>query len=82
MNGRPVETITDILIHKRGAFSPEMDSLIAQIIGLGGERKLERYFNLLPPPPFPEFERSLKEMHELLLKDAKERGWDVGSKRS
>jgi hypothetical protein len=48
-----------------------------QIIDLGGEKELERSFNLLDPPPLPEFEKSLKEMHKRLLKDAKQRGWEV-----
>jgi hypothetical protein len=78
MNGRPGDhPLTDILFHKRVAFSPEIDSLIVQILDLGGEKDLERSFNLLAPPPFPEFEKSLREMHEHLLKDAKERGWEV-----
>jgi hypothetical protein len=78
MNGKPGDhPLTDILIHKRGAFSPEIDSLIVRIIDLGGENELERSFNLLAPPPLPEFEKSLREMYERLLKDAKERGWEV-----
>jgi hypothetical protein len=77
-NGKPGDhPITDILIHKRMAFSADIDSLIVKIIGLGGEKELERSFNLLAPPALPEFERALKEMHERLLKDAKQRGWEV-----
>jgi len=78
MNGKPGDhPLTDILIHKRVAFSPQIDSLIVRIIDLGGERELERSFNLLAPPPIPELEKSLTEMYERLLKDAKERGWEV-----
>jgi hypothetical protein len=78
MNGKPGDhPLTDILIHKRSAFSAEIDSLIVQIIDLGGEKELERSFHLLDPPPLPEFEKSLKEMHKRLLKDAKQGVWEV-----
>jgi hypothetical protein len=78
MNGKVGDhPITDILIHKPRAFSAEIDALIVEIVGLGRRNELERSFNLLDPPPLPEFEMSLKEMHERLLKDAKQRGWEV-----
>ena len=78
MNGKPGDhPLTDILIHKRSAFSAEIDSLIVQIIDVGGEKELERSFHLLDPPSLPEFEKSLKEMHKRLLKDAKPGGWEV-----
>lgn len=77
-NGKPGDhPITDILIHHRRMFSATIDSLIEEIVRLGGRKEMEASFNLLAPPPLPEFEKSLREMHERFLKDAKQRGWEV-----
>jgi hypothetical protein len=74
-NGKPGDhPLTDILVHKRRSFSRETDSLIAEIVRLGGRKELESKFNFFSPPPIPEFEKSLREMRERLLREAKEIG--------
>jgi hypothetical protein len=69
--------VTDILIHKRRTYSAEADSLIAEIVRLGGRNEFERSINPFAPPPLPELEKALREMHERILKEAKGRGWEV-----
>jgi hypothetical protein len=73
-NGKPGDhPLTDILVHKLRTFSREIDSLIAEIVRLGGRKELERKFNFFSLPPIPEFEKSLREMRERLLSEAKEK---------
>jgi hypothetical protein len=77
-NGKPRDhPLTDILVHKRKTFSVEADSLIAEIVRLGGQKEWERTFNLFGPPPLPEFEKSLKDIRQRLVGEAKYRGWEV-----
>ena len=78
MNGKPNDhPLTDILVYNITVFSPEIDSLIKEIVALGGQRDLETRFNLFVPPPLDEFERDLRDMLKRLKEEAKERGWEV-----
>jgi hypothetical protein len=78
VNGKPGDNpLTDILIHRLTVFSPEIDSLIKDIVALGGETELETKFNLFSPPPPVEFEKELKTLLSNLKQQAKERGWEV-----
>lgn len=69
--------LTDILYWKTTRFSETADALIAEIVKLGGQAELERTFNLFAPPALPDFERSLREIRDQLLRDRRERGWEV-----
>jgi len=77
-NGTPGDhLLTDILIHKVACFSPAVDSLIVEIISLGGRGELESTFDLLNPPPVQALEAQLLKMRDQLKVKAKERGWEV-----
>jgi hypothetical protein len=69
--------ITDIVVWKTLRFSPSVDALIAEIVKLGGEKELERTFNLFQPPPLDDFERALQGMRDRLWAEAKKSGWEV-----
>jgi len=68
--------VTDIVIHKLPVFSNDVDQWIVEIAKLGGMGTLNRS-NWFPPPPLPELEVSLMEIRDRLLKQAKERGWEL-----
>jgi hypothetical protein len=77
MNGKKGDhPLTDILIHNLRTYSPKADSLVKEIVNLGGRRELERTFDLMVPPPISIFERRLQEMRDGLWKEAKARGWE------
>jgi len=67
----------DILNWKARRYSEKADSLIAEIVNLGGKAELERTFDLFNPPAIEEFERSLLGIRDRLHREAKERGWEV-----
>ena len=69
--------LTDILFNKLQVFSPSIDALIREIVQLGGEKALEKKFNLFAPPPLGVFERELKAMRDHLKQEAKARGWEI-----
>ena len=69
--------LTDIVYWKIRAFSEKADSLILEIVNLGGKAELERTFDLFKPPPIEEFENALQSFRDGLYREAKERGWEV-----
>lgn len=71
------DPFTDILHWKILRYSSKADTLIAEIVQLGGRAELERTFNLSSPPQLPEFEKSLEEIRDRLSREAKQRGWEV-----
>ena len=71
------DPVLDIVHWKIPRFSPVADSLIAEIIQLGGRAELERAFNLFRPPPLEEFEAALQQLRERLWNDRKQRGWEL-----
>ena len=71
------EPLSDITYWKIRRFSEKADTLIAEIVNLGGKTELERTFNLLRPPPIEEFEHALQGIRDRLQREAKERGWEV-----
>ena len=77
-NGKPGDDpLNDILLYKHPTFSPEIDTLIVEIVALGGKRRLETQFNLFAPPPLELFEKEIKAMRDHLKSEAKERGWEI-----
>ena len=78
MNGKQGDhPLTDILKHNLLVFSKTADTLIREIVTLGGEKELETKFNLFKPPPLNVFEAELKMMRDRLKEEAKKRGWEV-----
>ena len=71
------DPFTDILHWKILRYSSKADTLIAEIVQLGGRAELERTFNFSDPPQLPEFEKSLEEIRDRLSREAKQRGWEV-----
>jgi hypothetical protein len=69
--------LNDILYWKKRVFSSRVDALITEIANLGGQKELERTFDLFQPPPLPQFEAALQEMRDRLWKYAKEGAWEV-----
>lgn len=78
MNGKPGDhPLTDMLAHNIIVFSPEVDSLIKEIISLGGRGALEANYNLLSPPSMDEFEGGLRQMLGAIKEDRRKRRWEV-----
>ena len=78
MNGKKRDhPLTDILLYKMRTYSEKADSLIEEIVQLGGRGELERTFDLMVPPPIEHFEAALQELRDRLRRQAKERGWEV-----
>ena len=78
MNGRKGDhPLTDMEIYNLTVYSPEVDTLVKEIISLGGRDALEARFNLFAPPPLGEFEKDLRHMLAALNEDRKKRGWEV-----
>jgi hypothetical protein len=71
------DPLPDILHWKILRYSSKADTLIAEIVQLGGRAELERTFNFSDPPQLPEFEKSLEEIRDRLSCEAKQRGWEV-----
>jgi hypothetical protein len=78
MNGeKGDDPILDIIHWKVSRFSPTADALIAEIVQMGGRSELEQAFNLFGPPPIGQFEGDLRQLRDRILKDRKERGWEL-----
>jgi hypothetical protein len=78
MNGKKGDDpILDIVYWNAPVFSPEIDSLIAEVVELGGRADIEKRFNLSRPPALQEFAAALRELRNTLKKDRKDRGWEV-----
>lgn len=71
------DPLNDILLYKRPTFSPEIDTLIVEIVALGGRRELETQFTLFAPPPLELFGKEIRAMRDRLKREAKERGWEI-----
>ena len=72
--------MTDILVHGRRVYSERADSLVRKIVDLGGRNRIEdtllREFNEFNHPDVPRLERLLSDIHDELVADARERGWE------
>jgi hypothetical protein len=78
MNGKKGDDpILDIVRWKALVFSPEIDSLIAEIVQLDGRAEIEKRFNLSKPPAPQEFAAALRDLRNTLKKDRQDRGWEV-----
>ena len=64
-------------MHNIPTYSDKADSLIKEIVQLGGKDELERTFDLMVPPPIDGFEAALQELRNRLRREAKEQGWEV-----
>jgi hypothetical protein len=71
--------LSDILIHKVLVFSSDIDSLIVEIAKFVPIYRLREMFNWYSPPPFNEFEKQLKIVLERVVKEAKDKGWDLNN---
>jgi hypothetical protein len=73
------DPIPDDLVREMKSFSAEINSLIVEVVKLGGQKELKSNFDLLQfPKHSPQQIRDcLLEMRNRLRKEAKERGWEV-----
>ena len=84
-NGSPGDgPLTDILIHKRDVYSPLASALIRQIAGLADEKTLRDLDSLLghkyhqfKSPNIVELEQYLGELRDKLLREARDRGFEL-----
>jgi hypothetical protein len=87
-NGKPRDhPLTDILVWKLPTFSPSIDALVVEIVGLAGTREREELGGLLwdahrplLPPLDSDLEKLEKQLHALrdrLRTQAIEKGWEI-----
>ena len=73
--------LTDIVHHGRSVYSECADSLVREIVELGGRDEISdlliREFNVFGKPDVPKLERVLTEIRDRRLQDARDRGWEV-----
>jgi hypothetical protein len=77
-NGKPGDNaITDIIRYKLPVYSPTIDSLITEIVDLGGRPELEVKLidNAKAPPDLLEAE--LRTLRDRYREEARNRGWEV-----
>jgi hypothetical protein len=72
--------LTDILIHGRRVYSERADTLVRQVVGLGGKDEiadmLYRDFNEYSTPDVAKLEKILEAIHKRLTDEARDRGWE------
>jgi hypothetical protein len=72
--------LTDILIHNRRVYSERADTLIRDIVALGGKDEISDLlfsdYNPFTKPDVPKLERVLGEIHDRLEREAHDRGWE------
>jgi hypothetical protein len=78
-NGKPGDhTITDIVVHKFRVHSETADTLVREIVALGGEDEIADMlvfeYNQHRKPDVPKLERVLTEIRDRRRRDARERG--------
>ena len=81
-NGKPGDhPLTDIVVHGLRVYSEVADSLVRQIVELGGRDEIENMlfleYNVWERPDVPRLERVLTEIHERLRRRAGGRGSDA-----
>jgi hypothetical protein len=84
-NGKPGDhPLTDIVVHGREVYSPEASRLVREIVKLADDetrRALSKLlfldFNERSGPDVARLERTLAELHERLLREARARGRDA-----
>ncbi len=78
MNGKPGDDpITDIVEYRLAVFAPAVDTLIAEIVALGGEQELrERGLDGLRPLP-SNLEQELRQVRDRRVRKGRESGWEV-----
>lgn len=73
--------LDDIILHGRSVYSERADSLVRKVVELGGCDEIADMllleYNGLQNPDVPKLERVLAHIHERLLREARDRGWEV-----
>lgn len=73
--------LTDSIVHGRRVYSARADALVRRIVELGGRDEIADMlfleYNDMQNPDVPKLERVLANIHERLLREARERGWEV-----
>lgn len=82
MNGKPGDTpILDITAYKLLVYSPDADALVEEIVRLGGRDEIEPTllgeFHPSAHPDLKKVTEYLAAVRDRLLRNAKERGWEV-----
>ncbi|MFQ5850879.1 MAG: hypothetical protein ACE5JU_09860 [Candidatus Binatia bacterium] len=81
-NGKPGDhPLTDIVGHGLEVYSPLADSLVREIVKLGGEDEIADMllteYNTFFDPDVVKLERVLTGIRDRLLEQARSRGWEV-----
>jgi hypothetical protein len=79
-NGKPGDhPFTDLLVHGLPVFSRGADNLIREIARFVPWQEMDRLFDWLHPPPVPELVRILRTKRDEVVREARERGWDIAA---
>ncbi len=84
-NGKPGDhPFTDIVNHGLDVYSSQVAKLVREIVKLASEQERRKLSDLLyqeyneySNPDVEELERVLTDLRDKLLRDARERGWEV-----
>ena len=84
-NGKPGDhPFTDIVNHGLDVYSSQVAKLVREIAKLASDQErrnlsdlLYQEYNEYSNPDIEELERVLTDLHDKLLRDARERGWEV-----
>ena len=84
-NGKPSDhPFTDIVVHGLDVYSSQVAKLVREIAKLASDQERRKLSDLLyqeyneySNPDIEELERVLTDLHDKLLRDARERGWEV-----
>ena len=84
-NGKPGDhPFTDIVNHGLDVYSSQVAKLVREIAKLASDQERRKLSDLLyqeyneySNPDIEELERVLTDLHDKLLRDARERGWEV-----
>jgi quercetin dioxygenase-like cupin family protein len=76
-SGRPGDhPINDLLDHGIAVYSPEADALVKAIAKLVPRYRLWELIDWFSPPPMDAFTAQLQKLHDDLVREARERGWE------
>lgn len=73
--------LTDIVQHGRSVYSARADALVRKIVELGGRDEIADMllfeYNQFCNPDVPRLEGVLAAIHEQLVRELRDRGWEV-----